>query len=307
MPSWLVEPVDKVDVCYLDTFLFAPTSRMIWNKQSLRDHLQIQITPVVVRLTIFGAHMNILFIIKVKILVLIKWSYRSPQSRWLLSLEQLAYILSTKCNLFWTYVFLLSVLRPTSNHIPLKYRCPDYWYVGIRHVYLMNKCLMPSPNQPLNMLPLMAGRFGTLERWLSHHPPALAVGCQIVYMMIVWVLGVHIWTVPNQRSVFWTSSSLKTHRSPEGEGGSTSVYGELAKRNSRMHQHDSVGMPEPHHAEGSVVHPTRDASANLSWYHFGWRCCTSHDTQLRPRRLHCLRRLHSANSQAHRSSKIIIL
>ena len=28
---------------------------------------------------IFGVHMNIKFVIKVKILMLIKWSYRSPQ------------------------------------------------------------------------------------------------------------------------------------------------------------------------------------------------------------------------------------
>ena len=39
------------------------------------DDQQIQIVPFVHRL---GAHMDILFIIKVKIIVLIKWSYIDP-------------------------------------------------------------------------------------------------------------------------------------------------------------------------------------------------------------------------------------
>ena len=46
---------------------------------------------VVVCLIIIGAHMNILFMIKVKILVLIQWSYTSPKIMFLLSLERLAY------------------------------------------------------------------------------------------------------------------------------------------------------------------------------------------------------------------------
>lgn len=37
----------NVDVCYLDTFLFASTSRRIWNTlQLVRDYWQIQIMPV---------------------------------------------------------------------------------------------------------------------------------------------------------------------------------------------------------------------------------------------------------------------
>jgi hypothetical protein len=35
------------------------------------------------------------------------------------------------------YVFLVHVLRLTPNHIPLKYRCLHYGFVGCRHVYLM--------------------------------------------------------------------------------------------------------------------------------------------------------------------------
>ena len=33
---------------------------------------------VAICVIVFGAHMNLLFIIKVKILVLMKWSYKSP-------------------------------------------------------------------------------------------------------------------------------------------------------------------------------------------------------------------------------------
>ena len=42
-------------------------------------------------------------------------------------------------NLFYTHVFLVSVLRPTPNHIPLKCRCPNDCYVGIRHVAIIMK------------------------------------------------------------------------------------------------------------------------------------------------------------------------
>ena len=42
-------------------------------------------------LIVFAARMNILFIIKVKILMLVRWSYRSPQSCELLNLAWLAF------------------------------------------------------------------------------------------------------------------------------------------------------------------------------------------------------------------------
>ena len=41
---------------------------------------QIQITPIALCLSICRAHVNILYIIKVKILVLIKWSYTGPSN-----------------------------------------------------------------------------------------------------------------------------------------------------------------------------------------------------------------------------------
>ena len=42
-------------------------------------------------IVIFGAYMNVFFIVRVKILVLVKWSYRSLRLRCLLKLERLSY------------------------------------------------------------------------------------------------------------------------------------------------------------------------------------------------------------------------
>ena len=47
----------------------------------------IQAMLVAIFLIIFWAHMNIFYIVKVKILVLIKWYIGPPQSCWLLNLE----------------------------------------------------------------------------------------------------------------------------------------------------------------------------------------------------------------------------
>ena len=68
-------------------------------------------------LIIFGAHMNILFVIKAKFLVLVQWLYRSSQV--MLTIEPGMDVM------FWAHVFLVSVLKATPNHIPLKYRCPN--------------------------------------------------------------------------------------------------------------------------------------------------------------------------------------
>jgi hypothetical protein len=68
----------KVDVCYLNTFLFGPTSGRIWNIQLVWDKKHVQIVSGAICHIISGAHMDILFIVKLKILMLIKWSYRSP-------------------------------------------------------------------------------------------------------------------------------------------------------------------------------------------------------------------------------------
>ena len=49
------------------------------NTQSMRDDCQLQIIYIEIFLVIFEARMIILFIIKVKIIELTKWSYRSPK------------------------------------------------------------------------------------------------------------------------------------------------------------------------------------------------------------------------------------
>jgi hypothetical protein len=38
--------------------------------------------------------------------------------------------------IFWTHLFSVPVLRSTANHTPLKCECPQYWCVGVTHVYL---------------------------------------------------------------------------------------------------------------------------------------------------------------------------
>ena len=64
----------------MDTFSFASTSPLMRYTQvvGVRDNCQFEIVSVAVCLIIFRAYMNILFIIKVKILELTIWSCRSP-------------------------------------------------------------------------------------------------------------------------------------------------------------------------------------------------------------------------------------
>jgi hypothetical protein len=77
---------------------------------------QIQIMHVVISFINVGAYMNILFIIKLKILVLIKWSYSSPQSRWLLNLEKLANFEHVVQSLLTTCLFWCPSLNSHLNH-----------------------------------------------------------------------------------------------------------------------------------------------------------------------------------------------
>ena len=67
---------------------------------------------------IFGAKFNILFIIKVVI--------RAPGIKLTIEPRSVKHILSTESNLFYPRVFLVLVLRSTAQHIPLKYKCPNY-------------------------------------------------------------------------------------------------------------------------------------------------------------------------------------
>ena len=68
--------------------------------------------------------MDILLIIKVMILVLIKWSCYSSNLCSLLSLKWLSYFEHIIQSLSNTCFFLAPVLGATPNHIPLKNSCP---------------------------------------------------------------------------------------------------------------------------------------------------------------------------------------
>ena len=74
---------------------------------------------------------------KVEIVVLIKWSYRSPKLCWLLSLEWLTY-LNREVQNYFKKISSVSTLGATPNHIPVKYRCITlvvrfFWFVNHGH------------------------------------------------------------------------------------------------------------------------------------------------------------------------------
>ena len=79
-------------------WLLYPTSQFSYDMNTciVAKWLADQIEAVATFLIHFGAHVDILFIIKVKYLMLIKESYRSPHLCWLLSVE----CLSMQSNLF---------------------------------------------------------------------------------------------------------------------------------------------------------------------------------------------------------------
>ena len=80
--------------------------------------------------------MNILFVIKVKILVLIKWSCRSPQLCWLMNLERVSYF------------------GATPYHMPLIYTCPIRISNWIRRVYLTLQCPLHQSEKEREIIPL---------------------------------------------------------------------------------------------------------------------------------------------------------
>ena len=92
-------------------------------------------------LTNYVAHMNILFIIKVNILVLIEWSYRSPKIMLTTEPRMVSIYWAHRPICFEHMSFWCSFLDPHPTHIPLNYRCPDYCYVWVRHVYLRLLCM----------------------------------------------------------------------------------------------------------------------------------------------------------------------
>ena len=63
----------KVDIPQMVTFLLLPYSTRIRNTRLFMRWLASPIEHVLTFLIIFGAYMDILFIIKLKIIVVIKW------------------------------------------------------------------------------------------------------------------------------------------------------------------------------------------------------------------------------------------
>ena len=124
----------KVDVSYSNTFSLCihfsyDMKRAINVRGSAIVH--VAICPITI-----GAHMSILFIIKVKILVHVKVVIWVPPIMLIIKLRIVYIFWACNSNLVFKHVFLECVLRSTPNHTPLKYRCPDCCYVGFRNVNL---------------------------------------------------------------------------------------------------------------------------------------------------------------------------
>ena len=143
----------RVDMCYTIPILYTPTSCRTWKNTINARHSTNPIAIVTIHLMIFKARMNILFILKVKTLMLVQCSCMSPQS--MLTIVNTIFF-HTQSNLFQTCILFMSILRSTPNDIPPK--CPDFYCVGVRHV-----CFSPPHSfqlQPTFTLPrpyLLAG------------------------------------------------------------------------------------------------------------------------------------------------------
>ena len=109
---------------------FYPTSPRIWNTRLVCNGWQIQIKGASTCLIISGAHIKYLSIIKVKILVFLKWSYKFPRN--MLTIEPRMVIMFWACSPIYAihmssfFPFFIYVLGTTPNHIPFKYRCLSY-------------------------------------------------------------------------------------------------------------------------------------------------------------------------------------
>ena len=84
-------------------------STLVWDRQ------HIPIEAIATYLMILGAHKNILFIVNMKTLVLIKWSYTFLELCWLLNLERPKYFEYAIHSLCRTY-FLYPFLEPHRSH-----------------------------------------------------------------------------------------------------------------------------------------------------------------------------------------------
>ena len=105
-------------------FPTSPLPLRIWKTQLVQDGNQIQIEAMAYFLIISKLTWNILFLTKMKILILVKCSYRSSQFCWLLTLEELAYIWACRLISFKNMSFWCPFLDP---HLPNKHRFSRSW------------------------------------------------------------------------------------------------------------------------------------------------------------------------------------
>ena len=119
---------------------------------------------VVIFLIIYRAHVNVLSIIKVKIFLLIKRSYRTPPIMLIIECRMVTFLKHVVEALLNTYLFLGISCRSTSDHIPLK--GVRLRYVNcIRHIYLL--CLIFLPNGVVFFLGMEFNNAGILGKTAS--------------------------------------------------------------------------------------------------------------------------------------------
>ena len=95
-------------------------------------------SPIAICLIIFRAHMNIFSSTKVKmILVFITCSNMTPI---MLNVDpRMVIICWARSSISFKHVFFGVCSKYHTYHIPLKFKCPEYFYVGFRHVYLRSQ------------------------------------------------------------------------------------------------------------------------------------------------------------------------
>jgi hypothetical protein len=108
----------KVNGSRMVNFSGYSTSPRSWNTRLVRDGWQIQIVATTTFLILFGAHMSIWFIIKVKIFVLVKWSFGWDECEWTSlywkslkykpfpsNINNVTYNVDLQCYLLWVGIY----------------------------------------------------------------------------------------------------------------------------------------------------------------------------------------------------------
>ena len=179
----------------------APTSRGLRTTQLVWDDCLFQIVTTAIFLIFVGAHMNIVFIVKVKIHDDIKWSYRFPQVCW---------FLSPYGNMFWArspisseYMSFECVLRSTPNHTTLKCRCLIRKSNHKGMLILLCSCYSYL-NKTGHIFKFWTSWLPPFNRRICWHTSICLISWEICESsMIIWILW--YWNMMNQinRYYFW--------------------------------------------------------------------------------------------------------